>query len=181
MRTLTVFEGENTLITPVALAVGQQPPASIREQQFLAVLSGVVLANFEGQSSGAWLYDTLSFNPSDGLANLLNSAISTYQIPKPTGLGFGIAFSVSQWVPFVALSSIFDKDQSVNAGFAVQVWRPTPFTTGTDALSHQPIGNIFNGVNVDVGVSDSDASILRMSYNITLIGKIVYPVQPIIS
>jgi hypothetical protein len=180
MKTLTVFEGENSLITPVALALGQHPPATIHDQQFMVVLSGVALANFQGQSSGNWLYDTLSFNPSDGLYNLLNSAISTYNIPKPTGLGFGLAFSVSQWVPFVALSSIFDKDQSVNAGFAVQVWRPTPFTTGTDALTHQPISNIFNGVNVDVGVSDSDASILRISYNITLIGKIVFPVQPII-
>jgi hypothetical protein len=179
MQTLTVFEGENTLITPAALAVGQHPPATIHDQQFLVVLSGVVLANYEGQKSGNWLYDTLSFNP-DSLTNLLNNAIGTYNIPKPTGLGFGVAFSVSQWAPFVALSSIFDKDQSVNAGFAVQVWRPTPFTTGTDALSHQPIGNIFNGVNVDVGVSDSDASILRLSYNISLIGKIVFPVQPII-
>ena len=45
MKILTDFAGQNWLITPAALAVGENPPASIHDQKFLLVLSGVVIAN----------------------------------------------------------------------------------------------------------------------------------------
>jgi hypothetical protein len=72
------------------------------------------------------------------------------------------------------LSSIFDQDASDNAGFAVDVWRPTPFGQVQDVLTGQLVGNIFNGIDVDVAVRDSDAWIYRVGYNITLLGKIVF-------
>ena len=49
MKVLTDFAGQNWLITPAALAVGENPPANIHEQKFLLVLSGVVIANLEGK------------------------------------------------------------------------------------------------------------------------------------
>jgi hypothetical protein len=81
---------------------------------------------------------------------------------------------VEQWSPFASLSSIFDQDASDNAGFAVDVWRPTPFGQVQDVLTGQLVGNIFNGIDVDVAVRDSDAWIYRVGYNITLLGKIVF-------
>ena len=65
MKVLTDFAGQNWLITPAALAVGENPPLNIHEQKFLLVLSGVVIANLEGNSA-QWLYETLSFLPDMG-------------------------------------------------------------------------------------------------------------------
>jgi hypothetical protein len=68
----------------------------------------------------------------------------------------------------------------VNAGFAVDAWRPSPFSSGNDAFSGQPVGNIFTGIVVDVAVRDSDAWLYRVGYNITLEGRIVFTDVPII-
>jgi hypothetical protein len=59
-------------------------------------------------------------------------------------------------------------------GFAVDTWRPNHFATGTSVLSNQQVNNIFNGINVDVAVRDTDAWIHRVGYNITLLGKIAF-------
>jgi len=129
MKVLTNFAGQNWLITPAALAVGEHPPATIHDQKFLLVLSGVVFANLEGNSSAQWLQETLSFLPDmAGPQNSgpLNYAINRWSIPKPPGQNFSIGFSLEEWAPFASLSSIFNQDQSINSGFAVDVWRPQP-------------------------------------------------------
>ena len=183
MITLTEFAGQNWLITPAALAVGEQPPASINDQKWLLVLTGVAIANLQGNSTSQSRNETLSFLPDmAGPQNSgpLNFAIAQYGIPKPAGQNFTIAFSLDGWAPFVSLSSIFDQDESINAGYAVNVWRPNHFATGVDARTHQPINNIFTGVNVDVGVRDTDAFLNRIGYNITLRGTIVFPLNPLI-
>ncbi len=183
MKQLTEFAGQNWLITPAALAVGESRPSSIHDQKFLLVLSGVVYANLKGNSSSQWLHETLSFIPDmAGQSPLWNSgplnwAISRFGIPKPPGqIGaqFYIDFAVEEWAPFASLSSVFNQDQSINSGFAVDVWRPTHFNTGTDAFTHLPIENIFTGITVDVAIRDSDAWIYRIGYHITLLGKIVF-------
>jgi hypothetical protein len=181
MKVLTDFAGQNWLITPAALAVGEPPPASIHDQKWLLVLTGVAIANLEGNSSAEWLHETLSFLPDmAGPQNSgpLNWAIGQYAIPKPPGANYVIRFSLEEWAPFVSLSSIFNQDQSINSGFAVDVWRPTHFSNGIDAFTHQPVGNVFTGVDVDVAVRDTDAWIYRVGYNITLLGKIVFLTVP---
>ena len=176
---LNSFAGQNWLITPAALAVGERAPASIHDQLFQLTLSGVAMVNLEGNSGSTWRQETLSFLPD--MSGPLNWAISRWGIPKPPNTSsYNIAMSLVEWAPFVSLSSIFDQSQSINAGFAVDVWRPTPFGTGTDAISHAALANIFNGVNVDVAICDTDAWIYRIGYNITLLGKIVFPTAPII-
>jgi hypothetical protein len=181
MKVLTDFAGQNWLITPAALAVGEHPPASIHDQRFLLVLSGVVMANLEGNSGSQWLQETLSFLPDmAGPQNSgpLNWAINRFSIPKPPGQNFSIGFSLEEWAPFASLSSIFNQDQSINSGFAVDVWRPNHFVMGTDAFTHSAVGNIFTGINVDVAVRDTDAWIYRIGYNVTLLGKIVFLTIP---
>jgi hypothetical protein len=74
---------------------------------------------------------------------------------------------------------MYNKGQSVNSGFAVDVWRPHHFVTDTDVITNQTINNCFSGIVVDVAVSDIDAYFYRISYHITLIGKIRFG-QPII-
>ncbi|MFZ1011300.1 MAG: hypothetical protein WAN65_30965 [Candidatus Sulfotelmatobacter sp.] len=182
MTVLTDFAGQNWLITPAALAVGENPPASIYDQQFLLVLSGVVVANLEGNSASQWLSETVSFLPDmAGPQNSgpLNWAINRFAIPRPSG-SFSVGFSLEEWAPFASLSSIFDQDQSINAGFTVGAWRPTHFATGINALTNLPVGNIFAGIDVDLAIRDTDAWIYRLGYNITLLGKIVFLTIPTI-
>jgi len=184
MKFLTDFAGQNWLITPAALAVGERHPESIHEQKFLLVLSGVVFANQRGDNSGQWNHQTVSFipdmaGPDDPTATSgpLNFAIGKYHIPRPqgaVGAQYLVRFCVEEWSPFVSLNSVFDQAQSLNAGFAVDAWRPNHFETGVDVITQQPVGNIFTGVNADLAVNDSDAWIYRLGYNITLLGRIVF-------
>ena len=171
MRSLTNFAGQNWLIAPAALAANEPPPADIEGQIWLLVLTGVVSADLEGNSTHQWLHETLSFMPD--MAGPLNYAIDRYSLPQPSS-AFTLKFSVEQWAPFVSLSSIYDQDTSDNAGFAVDVWRPTSFTHGPDVVTNQTVGNLFSGIDVDVAVRDTDAWIYRVSYHITLLGKIVF-------
>jgi len=94
---LNQFAGQNWLITPAALAVGQSPPQTILDQKWLLVLSGVVLANQQGNSNAAWLDETVTFLPGNSLSlglgpseGPLKYAIAHYSIPnavaRPEGL-----------------------------------------------------------------------------------------------
>jgi hypothetical protein len=178
------FSGQNWLITPAALAVGERPPRTILDQKWLLVLSGVVEANLQGNSTSAWLNETVSFIPGNSVSlgfglneGPLNYAINHYSIPRPSTnpKDYDVVFSVQNWAPFACLSAIFDEHQSIDAGYAVNVWRPRHFLTGVKYPDvTQPINNVFTGVNVDVGVRDTDAKILKLSYNTTLLGTIAF-------
>jgi hypothetical protein len=163
--------GQNWLITPAALAVDEPRPANVYDQRWLLVLTGVVETDVEGNSTHQWLHETVSFAPR--LEAPLNFAIGRYSIPRPPDTT-DATFMVDQWAPSASLASIYDQDASDNAGFAVDVWRPTPFATVWDLVAGQFVGNIFAGINVDVAVRDSDAWLYRLGYNITLLGKIVF-------
>jgi hypothetical protein len=178
MKFLTDFACNFSVITPAALAVGEHPPANIHGQKWLLALSGVVFANLQGNSEAQWLHETVSFSPDvGGQFGPLVDAISRYSIPTPPGrfgVNWDVVFSLQAWAPAVTLSAIFNQGQSINSGFAVDRWRPSDFLTLTDLLSNQPVGNIWNGVMVDLAVRDTDAFIFRLGYNITLLGKIVF-------
>jgi hypothetical protein len=168
---VTDFAGQNWLITPAARAVNEPAPG-IADQKWLLVLSGVTIPGLKSTSSSDWSRETLVFSPD--LQAPLDSAINQFGIPRPPGVegaDYFAVFSLEQWAPFAGLSAIFDQDQSVNAGFAVDVWRPNHFTSGTDVAGKQ-VNQIFTGIMVDVAVRDSDAFLLRVSYNITLLGRI---------
>jgi hypothetical protein len=73
---------------------------------------------------------------------------------------------------FASLSSIFNQDQSINSGFAVDVWRPTHLLQVSTRLRTRR-RNIFTGINVDVAVRDTDAFLTALA-TISLLGKIVF-------
>jgi hypothetical protein len=180
MKTITEFAGQNWLITPAALAVGERQPASIKDQKWLLTLSGVAIVNLKGNNvNGEWLRETLQILPD--MSGALQFAISRFSVPVPANPGYVLKgsskvtslFQIEEWAPFASIGSIFDKNESINAGFAVDVWRPSPFLT-LSANGLPDIKQIFQGIRVDVAVNDNDAILNRVNYHITLLGKIVF-------
>ena len=172
MKLIRTFSGQNWLITPAALAVNQPRPQSIRDQSWLFILSGVAIVDLQGNSQAQWLHETLIIDPD--FRNPLNSAVDRHSIPRPPGTDYRPEFQLDQWSPFAATSVIFNQGESLNSGFAVNVWRPNPFQTGSDAFGGPMLNNLFSGIQVDVAVRDTDAWLYRVSYNFTLLGKIVF-------
>lgn len=175
MIEITEFAGQNWVITPAAVAANETPPSRIQDQKFLMVMSGVALLGLKGSSTSQWRRETILIRPD--IEGPMKWAIGKYGIPTPpgtSGANFWTAFQVEQWAPFAAVSSIYNKDESDNSGFAVDVWRPNPFNFGPDAFSNATLHNLFTGIQVDVAVRDTDAYLYRVSYNFTLLGKIVF-------
>lgn len=177
------FAGQNWVITPAPLAAGESRPTSIHNQKWLLILSGVVIADLRGED-GEWGHQTVSFMPDmagpgdpDSTSGPLNWAINHYSIPKPAGspeIDYLIRFSIEEWVPFVAPNGMFNESQSMNCGFAVDLWRPNHFGSGTDVLTNLPVNNIFSGINADLAVREKDAWLHRLGYRVALLGKIVF-------
>jgi hypothetical protein len=46
----------------------------------------------------------------------------------------------------------------------VNLWRPTHFQKGVDFLTNNAFDYVFTGITADLGVRDTDASILKLSY-----------------
>lgn len=177
-QVIDTFAGQNWLITPAASAANEPPPTDIRAQKWLLTLSGVGMVNLKGTSEATWLQETLLLRPT--IIDPMHYAIATHGIPTPRSEGgqYTLAFQVEQWSPYASISSIFNENVSNNSGFAVDVWRPDHFDNGIDALSHQPVGNLYTGLQVDVAVRDTDAWLYRVGYNILLLGKIVFVAIP---
>ncbi len=174
---VTKFAGQNWTITPEALAVNEPKPANISAQKFVVVLTGVGIIDLQGNNPNDWRRETASIFPD--IAAPLNFAINKYGIPRPVGLNTAPAITLEQWAPFAAVSSTLATQLGgVNAGFAVDVWRPSPFFQTTDA-GGQSVNNIFTGIDVDVAVRNNTATIHRISYHITLVGRIVFLVSTI--
>ncbi len=171
----TGYAVQNWTITPVATAVGKAPPANIREQRFQLVLSGVALLDMKGVNSAQWRHETLLLYPD--LRGPAKFVIDNFGLPKPVGFdeqSVNSLFQVEQWAPFASLGSIYNANESIHSGFAVDAWRPQPFGTATDLATNTPISNLFSGIQADIAVRDSDAYFYRIGYHITLIGRPIF-------
>jgi hypothetical protein len=169
------FAGQNWLITPAALALNEAPPSDLHAQKWLLTLSGVGMVNLEGNSEAEWLHETLLLEPT--VIDPMHYAIAHHSIPKPPGTEgsqYSLAFQVEQLAPFASISSVFNAGESINSGFAVDAWRPNHWGSGIDAFTHQYVGTLFSGLQVDVAVRDTDAWLYRVGYDIALLGKIVF-------
>ena len=146
------FDVQNWVVVPVAKPKG----AAI-----LMVLTGVVNVDLSGTIPDDWRRETILIAP-DISAPMLY-ALEHFQLPSAELLGKPTrVFVVDQWAPFAAVSSVVDR--AGRAGFAVDQWR-LHGDAGTD--------RIFSGVEVDVAVLNDHAEMYRVSYNITLEGRIV--------
>lgn len=172
--TFSSFAGQNWLITPAALAINEAKPTSIAQQTWLIQFSGVGILDLKGNNSNDWRREILTFYPD--VSAPLQFAISRHAIPVPTSPNGHVSPSivVEQIVPFAAISSAFEKASGgADFGFAVDDWRPNPFFSATDASGH-PVSNIFTGIDVDIAVRNTNAVIHRVSYQITILGKIAF-------
>lgn len=174
----STFAGQNWVITPVALAINESKPGGISNQKWLIVLTGAIIVDLQGIQTNDWHRETLEILPD--IDAPMRFAISKHAIP---GLKQGVhpVFDLEQWAPFAALGSIFHKTSanSVDAGFAVDVWRPHPFRIGTD-INGAPVKQLFSGIDVDIAVRNNRATLHRISYHFTLIGKIVFMFDPVV-
>jgi len=175
MPYVSSFAVQNWLITPAALAVNQAKPTSISDQVWLLVLSGVGIINLQGNNADDWLRETITIFPD--VNSPIQYAITNFGIPVPQSGGetYYPQFSLQQWAPFVGLSSVFEKQSGgVDAGYAVDQWTTTPFITGLKDINNNPLINVFAGIDANVAVRNTSATLYRLSYNFTLLGKIVF-------
>jgi len=78
---------------------------------------------------------------------------------------------VESVAPFAALSSVFDRHQSIDAGYAVDKFYGSLFS-GHDFFTGEPLPDLWAHMTAEVAVRDSDAVIHRLSYHLTLVGRI---------
>jgi hypothetical protein len=147
------FAVANFVIVPTG-----QTPVRPEDQKWFLVLSGVAVFTFQGQSAADWRRDSLR------LAIDLKGPIQASGRSAPPGRE--LKFEVEQWAPFATMNSIFDQNESVNGGYAVDAFRPI-FTT------RDTFPQIFDTLEVDLAVRDTDAFIFRVGYHLTLVGTIV--------
>jgi hypothetical protein len=175
--TFKSFAAQNWVITPAALAANEPKAASISLQKWQVVLTGVGVIDFQGNNVDDWRRDTLSIFPNI-ITPALQSAMNRFGIPVPDPTETQMGFELDQWAPFAAPSSTFSRESgTVDAGFAVDQWEPAPFNFGTDVISSSQVKQVFNGINVDIAVRNNQATLHRVSYHITLVGRIVFLLQ----
>jgi hypothetical protein len=171
------FAGQNWVITPAALAVNEPKPTSISDQNWLVVLTGVGVLDLQGNNVNHCRREVLVFFPDINAP--LQFAVNKYSIPKPAAPNVAPALDLELWAPFAAVSSTLSKETGVvDAGFSVDAWRPNPFLATTDAFD-KPVSQVFTGIDVDVAVRNTGATLHRVSYHITLVGKIVFLLQTV--
>lgn len=170
MIPITDYAVQNWTISPV------EKPSGTVEQDWLIVLTGVAKLTLPGDLTNDWRRETVFIDP-EITESMLTYAIEKYGPPRkfPHHGGEVLlgshAFFVEQGAPFAAISSVYDKETSgtVHDGFAVDAWR---LHTIGDNAPHR-----YAGLEVDVAVLNKTV-LYRVSYQITLVGKIVYLPPP---
>jgi hypothetical protein len=141
------------------------------------VLTGVAIVDFAGNNANDWRRDTLWILP-EIIGSPLRFVLTHFGVSPPGGDGRP-AFQLEQWAPFAAVSSSFSRETgTVDAGFAVDQWRPHKFLHDV-TVEGQSVNQLFNGIDVDLAVRNNQAVLHRVSYHVTLIGKVVF-LQPFV-
>ena len=122
--------------------------------KLLLVISGTVVINFSSGQSSGWRRDTIRILPDF-------TGPFTYAGNDPTANA--VVFQAEQYSTFASLNAIFDQSTSVNAGFAVDAFRPY-FIDGGRGLTTG------SGIDVDIAVQDIDATLYRVGYELTAVG-----------
>jgi hypothetical protein len=148
-------------------------PANVYDQKWLLTLSGVGICNFGGAINDDWRCATARLVTD--IWSPITWATSNYGIPlPPPSTPFEYAFQVEQWAPCATMNSIFDQNQSIDAGFSVNSWS-LQFSEGeVDVITGAMVGMLWNGFNVDLAIRDTDAWLYRAGFTVTLLGKIKF-------
>lgn len=139
---ITVGEGEFTDIS-VKYSSKHWVLTPISKDLDQLILTGVIPISLKGKDQN-WYRDTLQFYLA---LPLLEDK----------------AFNIQHWAPFITINAIYNKDKSVNAGWAVDdFWGPG------QSKNSRSISFFAN-----IAIRDADGYLLRIGYNITLLGKVV--------
>ena len=180
--------GQNWTITPAAPGPDESAAQSFFEQKWMLVLTGVVayseatpngeVVGIRGNNPHDWRRGGVRIPNPGSASDAMFAMINRYGVARPRG-DFSPLFSLDLWAPFVAVSSFLDLNeptagfgQRPSAGVAVDLWRPVHFGDAWD-VNNVPIPNVFRGIDVDIAVY-GQAILHRLSYNISLLGKIVF-------
>jgi hypothetical protein len=154
---MTQFTNQFAVANWVIVPTGQAPPRP-EDQKWFLLVSGVALFTWQGLSTDDWRRDSLRIEID------LTGPIQASGRSAPPGRE--LKFEVEQWAPYSTMNSIFNQGQSINAGYAVDAFRPIFATRDT-------FTQIFDTLEVDLAVRDSDGFIFRIGYHLTLVGTIV--------
>jgi len=164
------FPVQNWAITPVPFAIGETVPTDIRLQRWQLVLTGVMVVDFQGNNPHDWNRDTLNFFPD--IQAPLNFVLQSFGITQTPDTTLG--FNVLLWAPFVVPSSVFSRESgTVDAGFAVDAWRPL-FASGQDAITNTKVTHLYNSFDADLAVRNNQATLHRVSYHLQLAGRLAF-------
>jgi hypothetical protein len=124
-------------------------------QRVMITRSGVVRVAFDGQTPADWRREELRVFLD------LTRAIRRVQ-PRAPQQGFFWALRFEQWAPIAGLNAIFNANESINAGYAVDTFR----------LDHPQQAAAFTILEADLAVRDSDARLIRVGYYVTIVGTL---------
>ena len=116
---MTQFTDQFAITNWVIVPTGQTPPRP-EDQKWLMILSGVAFCNFQGTSNADWRRD--SFRLAIDLTGPIQFTGRSAQV------GRELRFQVEQFTPYSTINAVYDAQQSVDAGYAVDSYRPI-FTT----------------------------------------------------
>jgi hypothetical protein len=166
------YVGQNWTITPAAPGPNEPAPRNFSEQKWVWVLTGVAVVDIPGNNPHDWRRGGVRINP-NAWESAAQAMMDRYGVHGPTSP----RLSLDLWAPFVAVSSFLDTNKYATppsgAGVAVDLWRPAPFGDAQDIINNVTIRNAYRGIDVDLAVY-GQAVLHRLSYNITLLGKIFF-------
>jgi hypothetical protein len=177
MLELTYYPSQNWIITPAALSLTEARPQTANDQKWQLVLSGIASTQYTTKGSAfehTPPIQSLRFVPD--FKAPCNYAISKHGLRKPTGtegLTYNLGFQVEQWSAFVSFASMTNTNANVGL-FAMRKWRTSPYKNGTDVFSQRSVPQIFDGIVADYSVADQNTAWYGVSYNVTLLGRIVF-------
>ena len=150
--------------------------AALRDQLWLVTLTGMVGTEFTGTLANDWNRETLALRP--GIAAALERVVAAHGIARPPN---SIpVFEVEQAAPFASVSAALGPAppppsplgaRGTQAGFAADAWR-VDLTSETELPTKVVLNRIFVGLSVDLAVRNRGASIHRVSYIVSMLGRI---------
>lgn len=164
------YQSLSTFVIPAARAVTEPPLTDPHQQRWIFGLSGIALVDFTGTSNETWRHEQLLISPNLGSALL--PALTRYAIPTPAGTpgrDWAPWIQVEDSLPLATLGSIFDANESINAGFAVDGWT-MQLRPGTEVGTGAPVQNLLSGLVADLAVRDNDAILHRVSFSLLVHG-----------
>lgn len=147
---------------------------STSNTNFLISFSGIAqIENFKGNSGSSWHAEILSISDTimgmDKVLPKVQNLLPPLPAPSPTGALPYYKFLPLQWAINASPCSIFNKNTSVNAGYAVDSYRIHRIGYSERPGSAEKI-SVMDGIEINIAVSDSDGEIKKVNYAISVYG-----------